>query len=171
MKTFNALILLTTQASVSSFTFPCTERSTTALGLFGGGKKDAGAAKKAPGMMDQLAMFKKAQEVAKKKQQLDEELKKMSFKGKSADGKVVGTFAYVPGSNPMDPQPDYEAQAFEFDDAFYESASPVDLSEAVKEAIEDGIKVTNEAVAEKYQALQEDLMEAFGGAMGGAPPS
>ena len=59
------------------------------------------------------------------------------------------------------PNPDYEAKAFEFDDEWYESASPEELSTAVKEAINDGIEKTNAAVVAKYQALQGDLMQAF----------
>jgi len=67
--------------------------TTTALNLFGTPKDGE---KKGPGMMDQLAMFKKAQEMAQKKQKLDEELKKMDFTGSAEDGKVTGTFKYVP---------------------------------------------------------------------------
>src|SRR3569623_1777961 len=68
--------------------------STSALHLFGNPKE--GGDKKGPGMMDQLAMFKKAQEMAQKKQKLDEELKKMEFPGASEDGKVKAVFKYVP---------------------------------------------------------------------------
>jgi hypothetical protein len=135
-------------------------KSTGALNLFGGGNKDG--EKKAPGMMDQFAMFKKAQEMATKKKKIDEELQKIDFEGVSADGKVKGKFKYVPVSNPMDPNPDYEAMSFEFDDAFFEASSPADLAAAAKSAIENGIEKTNEAVAEKYAALQADLMEALG---------
>lgn len=113
-------------------------------------------------MMDQLAMFKKAQEMAQKKQKLDEELKKMEFSGTGADGKVTGTFKYVPISNPMDPNPDYECTGFTFDQAYFDAATPEELSEAVKAVIFSGIASTNAAVAEKYAVLQEDLMEAFG---------
>ena len=134
--------------------------SSSALHLFGGGdKKDAD--KKTPGMMDQLAMFKKAQEMAQKKKKLDEELMKMDFVGQSPNGKVKGHFKYVPISNPMDPNPDYEAVRFDFDDDFYESSSANDIALAVKEAVANGIEVTNQAVAEKYQELQQDLMEVF----------
>ena len=114
-------------------------------------------------MMDQLAMFKKAQEMAQKKKKLDDELTKVDFTGSSSGATVTGTFKYVPISNPMDPNPDYEAVKFEFDDAFFASATPTELADAVKEAIKDGIDKTNMAVAEKYQSLQADLMAAFGG--------
>jgi hypothetical protein len=48
--------------------------------------------------MDQLALFKKAQEMAQKKKQLDEELRKMDFTGTGADGKVKGAFKFIPVS-------------------------------------------------------------------------
>ena len=136
--------------------------STTALHLFGGKKEGEGGGG-AGGMMNQLAMFKKAQEVAQKKKKLDEELMAESFEAEAADGKVKATFKYVPVANPMDPNPDYEAVSFTFDDEYYASASPEELGEACKEAVMTGIRVINEAVAEKYQVLQKDLMDALGG--------
>jgi hypothetical protein len=142
--------------------------ATTRCNLFGsggGGAKDG--ERKGPGMMDQLAMFKKAQEMATKKKKLDEELQKMTFIGDNP-GKVRGTFKYVPIANPMDPNPDYEATAFEWDEAFFESASPTELAAAAQTAIVRGIEQTNLAVAEKYATLQADLMEALGGAAAAA---
>jgi YbaB/EbfC DNA-binding family len=130
--------------------------------LFGGGGGNKDGEKKGPSMMDQLAMFKKAQEMAQKKQKLDEELKKEVFMGSSADGKVKASFKFVPVSNPLDPNPDYEPTGFEFDDEYYQSASVEELSEAVYASILDGIEKTNMAVAQKYTVLQNDLMEAFG---------
>merc|ERR1719343_397880 len=62
--------------------------------------------------MDQLAMFKKAQEMAKKKQQLDQELAAETFTGGAADGKVTVSCKFAPSKNPMDPQPDYLATGF-----------------------------------------------------------
>jgi DNA-binding protein YbaB len=106
-------------------------------------------------------MFKKAQELAKKKNDLDKELSETEYVGESADGKVKATFKFVPVKNPMDPNPDYEAQKFDFDEEWFEGSSPEEISSAVKEAIEDGIKSTNDAVAEKYQTLQGDLMGAL----------
>lgn len=162
-----ALVLVVAQTSAFVPSAPSRQLSTSSasspssLHLFGGGDKKTNSG---PGMMDQLAMFKKAQEMAQKKKKLDDELTQMDFKGSSPDGKVTGTFKYVPISNPMDPNPDYEAVKFDFDDAFFASASPSELAAAVKEAIKDGIDKTNLAVAEKYQTLQADLMEAFGGA-------
>jgi DNA-binding protein YbaB len=138
-----------------------TTQHSTQLNLFGGGGgKDSGG-KKPPGMMDQMAMFKKAQELAKKKNDLDKELSETEYVGESADGKVKATFKFVPVKNPMDPNPDYEAQKFDFDEEWFEGSSPEEISSAVKEAIEDGIKSTNDAVAEKYQTLQGDLMGAL----------
>ena len=45
--------------------------------------------------MDQMAMFKKAQEMAKKKQTLDSKLAAEDFKGKGADGKVTATVKFI----------------------------------------------------------------------------
>jgi len=157
----SALVLV---AQTSAFAPSSRHQSTSsALHLFGGGDKKGGDAAKAggPGMMDQLAMFKKAQEMAQKKKKLDDDLMKMDFVGQSDNGKVKGHFKYVPISNPMDPNPDYEAVKFDFDDEFYESSSPSEIAAAVKAAINNGIEITNQAVAEKYQTLQADLMEAF----------
>jgi hypothetical protein len=150
---FSTLSLLISVGAVSAFApQPTSTVSSTQLQLFGGGGKKEGG-EKAPGMMDQLAMFKKAQEMATKKNKLDQELSTLSFQG-SVEGKVTANMKFVPVKNPMDPNPDYEAVSFEFDDAFYESATPEELSEAVKESIVEGIKVTNEAVAVKYQTMQ-----------------
>jgi hypothetical protein len=168
---FSLLIasLLASQSAAFTANLPAsvftTSTTSTSLNLFGNGG-DKGGEKK-PGMMDQLGMFKKAQEMATKKAKLDEELTKMNFEGLGADGKVKASFKYVPISNPMDPNPDYEAVKFDFDDAFFESATPEELSEAVKECVLSGIENTNVAVAEKYAVLQSDLMAAFGGAAGG----
>lgn len=134
--------------------------SRTFLNLFGGGNK--GGQAKGPGMMDQLAMFKKAQEMAQKKKELDNELSQMSFSGSSSEGKVKVNCRYIPNTSPLDPNPEYEPQSFEFDDAFFESASPEELASAIREAIQDGIEDTNKAVAEKYAVLQADLMSVMG---------
>jgi len=130
--------------------------SSSQLSLFGGGNKD-GEAKPGGGMMDQLAMFKKAQEMAKKKQELDQELGAETFTGGAADGKVTVSCKFAPSKNPMDPQPDYLATGFDFEEEWYNSASPEDLSTAIKEALVNGIDNTNEAVKEKYKLLEEDI--------------
>ena len=147
-------------------------QQTQQLNLFGGGNKggDAGA-KKGPGMMDQLAMFKKAADMAKKKQALDNELAAETFEGQSADGKVTAMCKFAPSKNPMDPQPDYDTIGFDFDEEWYDSASPEDISASVKEAIMSGIEQTNTAVAEKYKVLEEDLKGAMGALGGAAPPA
>jgi DNA-binding protein YbaB len=118
-------------------------------------------------MMDQLAMFKKAQEMAQKKNKLDQELASVTYEGSATNGKVKAVFKFIPIKNPMDPNPDYEAISFSFDDEWYKSASPEEISTAVKEAIQDGIKNTNDAVMKKYETMQADLLEAFGGLAGG----
>ena len=140
---------------------PALQRSSASsqLNLFGGGSKGGDAAAKAPGggMMDQLAMFKKAQEMASKKQKLDQELAKEKYFGTAADGKVTVECKFSPSKNPMDPQPDYDAVAFDFDEEWYNSATPEELSDAVKLAVIDGIEKTNVVVGEKYKILGEEL--------------
>jgi DNA-binding protein YbaB len=138
----------------------------TSLNLFGGGGKDNSGPKQ-PGMMDQLAMFKKAQEIASKKRQLDEELQKMVFEATSSNGNVKVTMKYVPVTNPMDPNPEYESTKFDFNDEYFAAVSADELAEDVKNAIMNGIQSVNQKVAEKYATLQSDLMEALGGKMPG----
>uniref|UniRef100_A0A7S2XNJ3 Nascent polypeptide-associated complex subunit alpha-like UBA domain-containing protein n=1 Tax=Attheya septentrionalis TaxID=420275 RepID=A0A7S2XNJ3_9STRA len=137
-------------------------RTATSLNLFGG-KKGADGAPKAPGMMDQLGMLKKAQEIASKKQKLDQELKVLEFAGTGADGKVTATVVYAPGTNPMNPLPSYDLKAIDIDEAYLESASVEDLSAAVKAAIQSGEEATIKAVNEKMMVLQEDLAGMMGG--------
>jgi hypothetical protein len=172
VQSFAPFSRLSAPSSLSTTTATATTTTTTTqcnlFGSGGGGNKDGGT--KGPGMMDQLAMFKKAQEMATKKKKLDEELQKMTFVGDNP-GQVKGTFKYVPIANPMDPNPDYEAVSFEWDEAFFESASPAELAAAATTAILRGIEQTNVAVAEKYATLQADLMEALGGAAAAAAPA
>jgi YbaB/EbfC DNA-binding family len=161
MKIFQLALLVTVANAFTATTLDCcrTAQSSTALNLFGT-KKESGD--KGPGFMDQMAMFKKAQEMASKKQKLDEELKLETFEGVSSNGKVKASFKFVPVKNPMDPNPDYDAISFDFDDEFFQSASPEELSAAVTESIADGIAKTNVAVAQKYAVLQADLIDALG---------
>ena len=159
---FSVLVAVMTAGVSSAFApTPTTTSLPSQLSLFGGGSKD-GDAKPGGGMMDQLAMFKKAQEMAKKKQKLDQELSSETFKGVAADGKVEASCKFVPSKNPMDPQPDYQAAGFDFDAEWYDSASPEDLSTAVKDALMNAIDVTNEAVKEKYMLLEEDIKNLQG---------
>jgi DNA-binding protein YbaB len=143
--------------------------SSSQLHLFGGGAKKDGE-KKGPGMLDQLAMLKKAQEMAQKKNKLDQELAAVDFKGSSSNGKVQTVFKYIPSKNPMDPTPEYDPISFEFDNEWYESASTEDLSDAVKESIMDAIATVNKGVEEKYMVLKGDIQETFG-ALGGQAQS
>jgi len=140
--------------------------SSSQLNLFGGGAKKDGE-KRGPNMMDQMAMLKKAQEIAQKKSKLDQELSAMDFVGQSTDAKVKVTIKYVPSKNPMDPTPEYDPVSFEFDDEWYEGVSTEDLSTAVKEAIVDGMTNVNKGAEKKYAVLQSDIAGVFGGA---APP-
>ena len=165
---FDGTQLIRIMRVVLLFIFACTaaafspqpvgRTSSSSLNLFGGGGE-----KKGPGMMDQLAMFKKAQEVAQKKAALDKELQAEDFKGTAADGKVTAHFKYVPIKNPMDPNPDYEMVKLEMDDDFFEESSAEDISAALKEAYTDGVEACNKAVMEKYQSLTAELGEVFGG--------
>ena len=139
---------------------PTITRSSSQLNLFGGGSKAGEAGeKKGGGMMDQLAMFKKAQEMAQKKQKLDQELATETYEGIGADGKVTVSCSFSPSKNPMDPQPDYKTTGFDFDETWYDGATPEELSTAVKEALMDGIEKTNNAVMEKYKLLEADLKD------------
>jgi hypothetical protein len=147
--------------------------SPTALNLFagGGGPKDGGGAtNKGPNMMDQLAMLRKAQEMAGKKKKLDEELQKQEFTGSSANGKVTGYFKYVAVTNPMDANPEYDPIRFEFDDAYFAGASATDLSASVREAMCKSMENINIGVGEKYKVLQADLMALMGGQAPPPPP-
>jgi DNA-binding protein YbaB len=161
-----APVYLSSNIATTITTSSTTATTTTKLHLFGGGNKsgDGAIAKKGPGMMDQLAMFKRAQEVAQLKLKLDNELAAETFEGIGADGKVKAFCKMVPSKNPMDPQPDFEATGFEFEDEWYESATPENLSSGVMEALQDGRAKTEIAATEKYKPLEE----AFRGVMGGA---
>lgn len=118
-------------------------------------------------MMDQLAMFKKAQEMAQKKKKMDDELASGTYEGTAADGKVKAICKFSPSKNPMmDPSPDIDPVGFEFDDEWYEAVSPEELSTAIKEAITNGVEKTNQSMMEKYASLQEDFAKAFAGSDG-----
>lgn len=144
--------------------------SSTSLNLFGSKPKGEGADKPGgPGMMDQLAMFKKAQELAQKKQQLDKELAEEKITGTAADGKVEITVKYVPPQLPANPTPGYEAAAVNIDEGYLAEASAEELSAALVEAIREGEKNAMERVGEKYKSLEEDVKNIMGGqAAGGA---
>mmetsp|Transcript_14283 Transcript_14283/g.20108 ORF Transcript_14283/g.20108 Transcript_14283/m.20108 type:complete len:174 (-) Transcript_14283:2336-2857(-) len=145
--------------------------STTALNLFGSGKKEGGEeGAKGPmaGMKEQMEMFKKAQEIAAKKKEIDAEVAKLDITGNSENGKVTSTVKIIPGTNPMSPTPDFSVAAINFDDAFFDEASPEDLSSAAVEAIRDGEKNAIEAMNEQYAALATDLQ---GMMAPGAPPA
>lgn len=140
----------------------------TSLDLFGG-KKDGGDKAAGPmgGMMDQLAMFKKAQEIAQKKKQLDDEIAKMEIIGSAADGKIKVTVQYIPAQMPTNPSPSYDATKIDIDDAYFESVSPNDLGTALVDAIRDGETAATKVVAEKYQSLDKELSSILGGLSGG----
>jgi len=142
-------------------------RTTVRLNLFGG-KKEGGGDKKGPGMMDQLAMLKKAQEVASKKMTLDKELAKTEHVGKSSNEKVTVTVKYIPPL-PLQ-QPGYDGVAMDIDDDFLSSGSSEDISEAISEAIKDGYVKATLATAQKMQELTMELSAIMGNVAGGAAP-
>ncbi len=120
------------------------------------------------GMMDQLAMFKKAQEIAKKKQDLDKEIADMDIIGSAADGNIKITVQYVPAQLPVNPSPGYDAVKIDIDEAYLNEVSSEDLSAALVEAIRSGETKANEVVAEKYKSLEAEMAGMLG-QMGGAP--
>ena len=132
-------------------------------------KKEGGGEKKGPGMMDQLAMLKKAQEVASKKMALDKELAKADHVGKSSDEKVTVTIKYIPPL-PLQ-QPGYDGVSMDIDDEFLSSGSTEDISNSISEAIKDGYVKATVATAESMQQLTMELGEIMGNAGGGAAPA
>ena len=135
------------------------------MNLFGDADKEgADGGKKQPGMFDQLAMFKKAQEIAGKKKEIEKELSAMEFQGKGADDKVTVSMQYVASKNPIDPQPEYVVSNIDFDQEYFDGASPEDLSAAVKEAYQNSIVETKLKSEEKFASLAEDLKEIMGSA-------
>ena len=133
----------------------------TQANLFGGAEKGEGGETKQPGMLDQLAMFKKAQEIAGKKKEIEKELSSMEFKGTGADDKVTVSMQYVASKNPMDPQPDFVVSGVDFDDEYFESASAEDLSAAVLEAYQSSVVETKKTTEEKFAVLAEDLKDVW----------
>ena len=117
-------------------------------------------------------MFKKAQEIASKKNELDKELAAENIVGEAADGNIKITVQYVPPQLPMNPTPGYEAKAVDIDEAYLNEVSAEDLSAALVEAIRNGEKAAMERVAEKYKSLEEDMRSIMGGMAGpgGLPP-
>ena len=150
----------------SAFAPSSVSRTTTAtsLNLFGGKKEGGDDAKGGMGgMMDQLAMFKKAQELAKKKTELDKEIADMDIIGSAADGKVKITVQYVPAQLPVNPSPGYDAVNVDIDEDYLNEVSSEDLSAALVEAIRSGEAKANELVAEKYKTLEADMAGMLGG--------
>ena len=109
------------------------------------------------GMMNQLAMFKKAQEIASKKQAIEKELQLLSFDGTSSNGKVTASMKYLASPNPMDPQPEFEVQGFTFDDDWYAQAATEQIALAVTEAYRAAVQATMLGSEEKFKVLAEDL--------------
>ena len=117
--------------------------------LFGGKKEGGGggALGNVAGVMDQ---FKKAQEIAKKSQELQTELAAAEFEGASSDGSV--TFKMNGQQQPV------SAAAPGFD-----GKSAEDLSKAFSEAMADAQAKSLAAMNEKMQALYASV------GLGGGP--
>ncbi|KAL7550283.1 hypothetical protein ACHAWF_013520 [Thalassiosira exigua] len=189
LATLAAAVLLASAGGTSAFSPPSastphaaavrprpSSASSTSLNLFGSKPKDPSSpdGKAQPGMMDQLAMFKKAQEIAQKKAALDKELAEEKMSGTAADGKVEIEIKYVPPQGPTNPTPTYEASGVNIDAEYLEATSAEDLSAALVDAIRDGERIAMERVGEKYKSLEEDLKGIMGGMAGGAagaPPA
>lgn len=172
MKTATIATLFLTATTATAFSTsrtPATiHQSSTSLNLFGSKPKGEGDAAKQPGMMDQLAMFKKAQELAQKKKALDDELANETIVGSAADGNIEVTIKYVPPQLPANPTPGYEAADVNINEEYLNEVSSEDLSAALVTAIRDGETKATARVGEKYKALEEDMKGIMGG-MGGAP--
>ena len=143
-----------------------TTTTTTSLNLFGGKKASPDSGNKnnpMGGMMDQLAMFKKAQEIAKKKNDLDKEIAAMDIIGSAADEKIKVTVQYVPAQLPVNPSPGYDAVKVDIDEDYLNGVSCEDLSAALVDAIRSGEAKANEVVAEKYKSLEAEMAEILGG--------
>lgn len=171
LATLATILLTATSATAFSTSIPGAVnknvlQSSTSLNLFGSKPKDPsadGGAPQQPGMMDQLAMFKKAQELAQKKQALDKELAEEKIVGTAADGKIEITIQYIPPQLPVNPTPGYEATGVDIDEEYLGDVSAEDLSAALVEAIRDGEKTATEKVGEKYKSLEEDMKKIMGG--------
>ncbi|KAL3811378.1 hypothetical protein ACHAXA_011342 [Cyclostephanos tholiformis] len=153
----------TSRSSTSSST-----TTTTSLDLFGSKPKPEGSQSQQPGMMDQLAMFKKAQELSQKKAAIDKELADEKIVGTAANGNVKVTIKYIPPQLPMNPTPGYEAAEVDIDESYLASVSAEDLSASLVDAIRNGEANAAELVGKKYKSLEEDMMKIMGG---GAPAS
>eukprot|EP00986_Skeletonema_menzelii_P013451 scaffold7852_cov151-Skeletonema_menzelii.AAC.16 len=174
MKTASiATLLLLTASSATAFSTArisshsvTQSSSSTSLNLFGSKPKDPNQPQQ-PGMMDQLAMFKKAQEIATKKKKLDDELSNETITGTSAEGNIEITVKYVPPQLPANPTPGYEAAAVSINEDYLKEVKAEDLSVALVEAIRDGESKATARVAEKYKELEEDMKNIMGGMAAG----
>jgi DNA-binding protein YbaB len=159
-------------SSIQAFTPTFSPRtSSTHLNLFGGkkegGDSSSGGGGGMGGMMDQLAMFKRAQEIASKKNDLDKEIAEMEIIGSAADGSVKVTVQYIPAQMPTNPSPGYDAVNVDIEESYLEGASCEELGEALVNAIRDGETAATKVVGEKYKVLEEEMQAMMGG-LGGA---
>eukprot|EP00558_Chaetoceros_sp_UNC1202_P007228 CAMPEP_0197247488 /NCGR_PEP_ID=MMETSP1429-20130617/29226_1 /TAXON_ID=49237 /ORGANISM="Chaetoceros sp., Strain UNC1202" /LENGTH=173 /DNA_ID=CAMNT_0042708405 /DNA_START=69 /DNA_END=590 /DNA_ORIENTATION=- len=163
-------VLLISSASAFAPSINSSPASSTSLNLFGG-KKEGGEGGGMGGMMDQLAMFKKAQEIAKKKADLDKDIAAMDIIGSAADGKIKVTVQYVPAQLPVNPSPGYDTTSIDIDEEYLAGVSSEDLSAALVDALRDGETSATKIVAEKYQSLDKELSGIMAGMQGGQAPA
>ena len=157
-----ATLISSANAFSPSFVPQPVSTTQTQLNLFGG-KKEKGEG--GGGMMDQLAMLKKAQEIASKKMEIDKELAKMEHVGSAADGKVTISVKYIAPA-PMQ-QPGYEPTSVKIDDEWMTGVSVEELNSALSEAMLSGLRAATEATAEKMQILTNELGEVMQSMQGG----
>ena len=117
--------------------------------LFGGGKKSGGALSNVAGVMDQ---FKQAQDIAKKSQEMQQELAGAEFEGANADGTV--TFVMNGQQQPVSAA----APGFDGLDA---AALATGYQDAIKDAQAKSLAAMNEKMAALYESV------GLGGAMPG----
>ena len=166
LATIATVLLAASSATAFSASRPLiqtAQSSSTSLNLFGSKPKDESAdAAKQPGMMDQLAMFKKAQELSQMKNDIDKELAEEKITGSAADGNIEITVKYVPPQMPTNPSPGYEASDVTINEEYLASVSAEDLSSDLVEAIRAGEKSAMDLVGEKYKALEGQMKEIMG---------
>lgn len=132
-------------APITAFVVPV-QSGLQPVSLFGGGNKQGGALSNVAGVVDQ---FKKAQQIAKKSQEMQAELTSQIVEGKSADGMITFSMTgqQIPVSCTME---------CDYDDAATASES---FTSALKNAQDKSLELMNT----KMQALYAEM------GLGGAP--
>mmetsp|Transcript_19216 Transcript_19216/g.24935 ORF Transcript_19216/g.24935 Transcript_19216/m.24935 type:complete len:153 (-) Transcript_19216:190-648(-) len=136
--------------TLNGFVLVPLKESNVRLNLFGGGQKKegGGALSNVAGVMDQ---FKKAQQIAKRSNELQQELAATTVEGASVDGKII--FKVTGQQTPET----VTIADFESYDGASLSAS---LTEALKTAQDKSLQVMNDKMQELYKEI----------GFGGPPP-